>query len=295
MGSASNASVETVQSLLRVSDSEVGFAASSWLATTWLWLNEGQTAMTMAKRLLKGFVDGQWEAPAPRSDEEAVDGWLSATQVCVVNAHHQTATAVAGTSEKAIERAKKCGDVVRTARVAAMELLALAETMEDVPSLAQPYDIDFAEAAKVGDGFALGMRSLALGRWHVGAGGLALARTTDAATVARRALAHLQQAVVFFQRQGMDPWELFALVQLTKAHADLRQFDDAQVLIEKAVKGLERFPILASHVYEVEGQVRTMWGDPKAGESFQTALEAAEQSGLVYRRKSLLRYVGPTE
>jgi len=75
----------------------------------------------------------------------------------------------------------------------------------------------------------------------------------------------------------------------------LHQFDEAQACINAAAEGLERFPILASHVYEAVGQVRTMWGDANAMESFQAALEAAEKSGLLARRERLLQYVSRTE
>lgn len=294
-GAASNASVETTQSLLRLLDSELGFAAASWLASLWLWLNNGQQATGMAVGLLKGFLDGHWEGQQPRTDEEAVDAWLSAAQVLILNSSAQTISLVVGTAGAALDRAKRSGDVVRTARVAALRGLALAETSEDVPDLLAQHEADFGDAARIGDGFALGMRALALGRWFVGVGGLAKASVTDSATVAERSLALLTEAVMYFRNQGLDPWELFALVQQTKAHADLHQFDDAQACINAAAEGLVRFPILACHVYEVVGQLRTMWGDASAVESFQAAVEAAEKSGLYARRETLVRYVNRTE
>jgi Protein of unknown function (DUF1156) len=159
---------------------------------------------------------------------------------------------------QALDRAKRSGDVVRAARVAALKSLVLAETSEDVTALLAQHKAELDDAARVGDGFALGMHALALGRWHVGAGGLALASATGRVAGARRSLALLREAVDYFRNQGMDPWVLFALVQQTKAHADLHRFDEAQACIDAAVEGLERFPILASHVYEAVGQVRTM-------------------------------------
>ena len=101
-GYASNASVEAVQSLHRILDSEVGFAAASWLACGLLWLNEGAEAMNRALLLLKGFLDGRWEGPTPRNDEEAVDAWLSAAQICLVNTHEQTLRLIIGTVEAAL-------------------------------------------------------------------------------------------------------------------------------------------------------------------------------------------------
>ena len=94
--------------------------------------------------------------------------------------------------------------------------------------MARQCQADFDEATRVGDGFALGMRSLALGRWYVGAGGLTLAQNGDPTAIAQQALAYLQQASRWFLNQGMDPWVLFSTVQQAKAYADLHRFDDAQ-------------------------------------------------------------------
>jgi hypothetical protein len=226
-GAASNASVETVQSLGRILNSELGFAASSWLPILWLWRSNGDTATQLATALMAGFVDGVWKGSAPRTDEEAVDAWISAAQVFIVNANEERIRCVLDTADDALERARRSGDVVRVARAIAMTLLALTDTTADVPSEAAQYGSEFAEAERVGDGFALGMRSLALGRWHVGPAGLALGRVTDSEVVAKRALEHLQHAVSVFQRQGMDPWVMYAVVQQVKAHADLLQFDEA--------------------------------------------------------------------
>ena len=295
VGAASNASVETAQSLLRLLDSQLGFAAAASLACLWLWLGEGQRATSLAVNLLGGFLNGQWEGTQPQSDEEAVDAWLSAAQVCIFNAHTQTISLVASTAGTAFAYARRSGDVVRTARVAALQGLAIAETPDDVPALLAEYEAHFEAAARVGDGFALGMRALALGRWHVGPGGLAIASATDSETVAQKALIWLAEAIEYFHNQGMDPWISFAQVQRAKAYADLHQFDDVQVCINRAEEGADRFPILMSHVYEVTGQVHAMRGNPAAAESFQAALEAAEASGLLARHETLLQYVSQAE
>ncbi len=288
-------SVETTQTLLRLLDTERRFAASAWLACLYLWINDGETATRIAFDLMKGFINGQWEGMAPATDEEIVDAWLSAAQVCLVNANEQTLTIVVGTANAALERARRSGDVVRAARIGALELLARAETAEDVPSLAKQREDDFSEASRVGDGFALGMRALALGRWHVGVGGLTLARNSDSATVARQALQHLKAARGLFKNQGMDPWTLFTVVQETKAYADLNEDDLAQACIDEAEVGLDRFPVFTSYVLEAVGQIRTLYGDSQAVESFRAAVQAAEESGLFARRERLWRYVQPTD
>jgi tetratricopeptide (TPR) repeat protein len=296
-GAASNASVEAPQSLARLLQTDAGFAASSWLACLWLWLNKGSSATGLAVPMMDGLASNQWKGPAPRSHEEAVDAWLSAVQVMVVNAHPVLLGLVADTVQAALARARDCGDVVRTARVASLNLLAMAETTQDLPALSEQHREDFAEAARVGDRFASGMRSLALGRWHVGAGGLALGQGTDPVAVARRGLDYLRQAVASFEQQGLDPWALFALIQQAKAHADLRQFDEAQACLDQVAPGLRRFPVFTSHTLEAMGQIRAMYdsaqAQAEAQKSFRAAVQAAEQSGLLARREQLLRYVRP--
>ena len=84
---------------------------------------------------------------------------------------------------------------------------------------------------------------------------------------------------------------LFSTVQQAKAYADLHQFDDAEAAIDYVFRGLDRFPILASHAHEVDGQVRTMRGDSAAPDHLLAALEAAEESGLSARAELLKRYV----
>jgi len=294
-GAASNASIETAQSLYRLKDSELEFAAASWCACLWLWANDGTRATAMAVNLLSGLKDCRWDGAKPRSDEEAVDAWLSAAQVCVLNANQATISIAVDTAEVAFERSIRSGDVVRAARVAALKALALAETSEDLPALsAQDEDI-FADVARVGDGFALGMRALALGRWHLGSGCLARIPATDREKVTQIASNHLQEALGYFRNQGMDPWFLFALLQQAKVHLDLHELDAAQSCMDTVVEALDRFPVLTSHCHEVVGQARMMRGDEKALESFHAAVDAAEESGLLARRDLLLQVVSRLE
>ena len=71
-GAASNASVETGQSLARVQDSEYAFAARCWLGCYFLWMNMGAEAMETAVAILHGLMEKDWGKIAPGSDEEAV-------------------------------------------------------------------------------------------------------------------------------------------------------------------------------------------------------------------------------
>ncbi len=295
MGAASNASVETTQSLLRLSGTELEFAGASWLACLWLWRDDGAQATRVAAELLQGFLDGQWAGAEPRNDEEAVDAWLSAAQVFILNGSEDTIGFIMDTAPGALDRARRSGDVVRAARVVALAGLASADAGGDAPSLLAEHETDLAEAARVGDGVALGMRALALGRWHVSAGAIALVDRVGSGPVAQQALAHLEEAVGHLGRQGMDPWVLYAVIQQGKAYANLREYDDAQVCVDTVLEGLDRFPVLASHLHEAAGLIRMTWGDENAGESFVAAIEAAEESGLYGRRERLKGYVSGRE
>jgi len=195
--------------------------------------------------------------------------------------------------KKALDYAKQTGDVVRVARVAAVDSLSLAETNEDLPFLITSYTLDFKEAERVGDGFSRGMRALALGRWYVGNGGLAIAKIKGSDEVAERALAYFDEAIMCFRNQGMDPWELFSVIQAAKAYADLHNFDDVQRLLNNAELGLVRFPVLSSHAHEATGQIQAMVGDENSAISFQNALDAAKKSGLLARIDTLKRYLSP--
>ncbi|MDB5800573.1 MAG: hypothetical protein JWL63_1512 [Rhodocyclales bacterium] len=59
----------------------------------------------------------------------------------------------------------------------------------------------------------------------------------------------------------------------------------SQRCIQEVVGTLARFAILTSHVHEAVGQIRQVIGD----KSFQAAITAAEMSGLLARRRALLR------
>jgi tetratricopeptide (TPR) repeat protein len=287
-----NASVETKQSLLRLTGSNLEFAATSWLTCLWLWLSDGQQATVFAQNCLDKFQNEQWGKLSPKTDEEAVDAWLSAVQVCVLNSNNMTGNLVFSTADKALQFAERSGDVVRMARVIALKCLILAATNEDLPEIISQHEAIFNDAIRVGDGFALGMRNLALGRWYLGGGGLAMAQATDSSTVAEKSLECLADAIMYFNNQGMDPWIIYAHIQQAKAFADLHQIDDTQSCIDAASDGLNRFPIMTPHLHEAAGQIQRMWGrEEEAVESFQIALKAAEECGLLFMRETLQQYV----
>jgi hypothetical protein len=275
----SNASVQTVQSLGRVQDSEYGFAARSWLGCYFLWRGMGKEATGTAGRIMRGFLEGEWSGPAPGSDEDAVDAWLAASMVFLVNTHRQTVRIVMKTFAEAMERARRSGDVVRAARVAAVYLWACAEGGDDVRRISKEWDGVFEEARRVGDGFAFGFRAMALGRWHVGPGGLKVAKTEGRA-VAERAMEYLTEAARLFDRQGMDPWRVFTGVQLAKALTDLGRYDEMDAAVKALDGEVDRFPILESHLYEAVWQIHRAFGKADADAWYRRALESAEKNGL---------------
>jgi SIR2-like domain len=292
-GVASNASVETEQSLLRLQGTEYAARAMGWMPCLYLWLNRGADAMGLAAQIMEGFYKNEWGPLTPATDEAAVDSWLAAAQVCIVNTHVRTLRAVVGTAPDALDRAKRSGDVVRTARVLGLYLLALGETKEDVPAIARQHTAEINDARRVGDGVGIGFLALALGRWHTGPGGLDLAKQkNDYPGIAQTALQYLSTADLQFQNQVMDPWRIFVAVQQAKALTDLHEFDDVGSLFQHVKPGLERFPVFLSHMHEAVGQYQFIRRDPDAAESFRRAIGAAEQSGLHLRAETLREHYG---
>lgn len=288
-GMQSNASVEVEQSLMRIAGSELGFAAIAWYASGLLWTSWRNEAIRVAKRFGRDLIKRQWTGIPPRNDEDVADAWLSFAQIFVIDEGVESVSLICGTVELALRYARTSGDVVRSARIVALYGLVLGTTMEDVPALFEQYKAQFDQAERVGDGFALGMRSLALGRWHVGAGGLARANALGSKEVASRALGNLQTAISFFERQGMDPWAVYSMVQMTKALGDLRRFEEAQACLNNLKPGLERFPVLYAHANAAIWQLKTMVGDRNARQNLEQAINAAEAFGLSGMRDTLVR------
>jgi hypothetical protein len=166
------------------------------------------------------------------------------------------------------------------ARVRAIQLLNLSASTEQVITRAADYEQDFVEAKRVGDIYAQAMRSLALGRWLAGSGRQLYTPTNPAESLPHLALSHLDQAMVGLDQLGMDPWLLYGLLQKIKLFADLQQFDAAQAGVDQVLASLDRFPILASHTYEVIGQILFMQHNPAAADAFREAKAAAVENGL---------------
>jgi len=269
-GAISNASVESMQSLMRIMKGDLAFEARTWLIVALLWHDRSSDAFGVAASMAN-------ETP---SHEAAADSWLAIAQLAIVHSTEAILQSVLDTFEMTYANVIRSGDAARLARVAAIRLFLLAETTHDVPRLAAEFDDEFREAARLGDGFALGIRALAIGRWHTGAG-----------RVPEQALAAIDEAMMWLNRQGMDPWFLYALLQRAKALADLQQFDGVTKTMNAALGMLDRFPVLASHYYEVDGLLRMMLGDESARDSFLTAIDAATNSGFVERASRLQRYL----
>jgi hypothetical protein len=277
--------VETVQSLLRIQHSEAGFLARAWLAPMYLWSGWGEPATASAAAIIQGLVQGRWDGPQPRSDDEVVDAWACAAQVFVFNSSADTIRAVAATVPAAIDRARATGDVVREARVAALHLLVLAETDADVAALAQSYEPVFTSGYRVGDPVAFGFRALALARWLVVASFPAAA--SGRPEQADDALALLEQAGSNFAALGMDPWHLFVEIHRFEAMAVLGRVDEVNEIINSIPPHLDRFPVLASFFFEAVALCQQLAGDADAATNLDHAIEAALESGLRERHQRL--------
>jgi hypothetical protein len=272
-GAASNASVESVQSLLpRIDDSELGFRARTWLGPVHLWLGRGEDATALAKWILRGFYDDAWDGPQPRSDEEVVDAWTSAALVLVLNSHRKTIEALEACVGDALGRAEASGDAVREARATAARLLVLSATDADLPAIAAAYEPVFVRARRVNDHRALGFRALALGRSFM-----------QLEHGPQTALALLNEAGAHFAALGMDPWLLYARIQVMRAYAALERFDLVDRQHEELLMGLQRFPVLQTFWFEARAEMLAWIGDERALATLATAADCAQEAGLGYR------------
>lgn len=290
-GAQSNKSVETVQSLLRLHGTEQSFVAVGWSALAYLWSNDGVQATRIGVWALQGLANGDWQGIGPRTDEDVADAWIAGAQVLLFNAHGASMELVLATADQALDRARATGDVVRAARAGSLGLVAHVECALDFEEWDARLRAEIAESERVGDAFAGGFRSYALGRLHVGVGRTALIERLGEEAVAERALEHLDAAADAFRSQGMDPWCVLVEVQRLKALADLRRLEECGALLEALLEQLDRFPVCASHVLEAQGQLRSMVGDDRANDSFAAAVESAEESGLRARAEQLRRYL----
>jgi hypothetical protein len=289
-GAASNASVESAQSLMRITDSDAGFLARAWLAPMFLWLGDGDRAGALAAAIIEGFAQDRWDGPQPRSAVEVVDAWTCAAHVLVFNSSADTILAIAASAETAIDRAAAIGDVVREARLAAFHLLVVAESDVDVAALAQSYDRVFTSAYRVSDPVAFGLRALALARWLI-IRSLA-ADSPGRPKAAQDALTLLEQAGSYFAALGMDPWLLFVEIHRFEAMALLGMVDDVNERINSIPPHLDRFPVLASFFFEAVAQCQQMVGDGDAATNFAHAVETALESGLRARHQRLAAMIG---
>lgn len=289
-GVMSNASVESLQSLLRLAGTDLEAASLGWIALGWLWLGNGTNAMATAGKLVPLTGD-----PAvPLTPEGWADAWTAVAQVLLLDAAEPTIDLIVDGTSWARMQAIEAGDIVRAARAGSLYLLALAETNADLPAalgeLERSPHGEFAEAVRVGDGFSLGLRELAVGRWLIGVGGRALieAGEGDVPGVAARAAEHLTAAASWIERQVMDPWRVFVELQWARVLADLGRWDEVEEAVTRAAEGARRFPIWASHLHETRFQLHRLVGNiPASAEAATLAVDAAEAAGLAHRRELL--------
>ncbi len=243
-----------------------------------------------AKSLFSALFEGAVETRESYADEAAVDAWIASVQVLAVNLDSNSVQDIHNTAKIITERAKHSGDAARLARVKALHGFALAETPEDLPAFLAAAGEIFDEAERIDDRFALAIRSLALGRWYVGVGGIELSKSLDENEVPNRALDHLHTAEQLLMSIGMHPWALYTQIQMMKAFADLRDFDSVHAMTERVDSGVDRFPIFASHFHEAVGQIHRMRGNhDAASQHFTLAIENAKIRGLLARHADLIK------
>jgi hypothetical protein len=201
--------------------------------------------------------------------------------------------ALLGTAASVLSKARQSGDVVRLARAKALEILLLAATGEDAQALFNQSKAVFEDAARVRDGFTLGMLHLAFGRWLVGGHRPQALGKVGPESSSERVLAVLNIAIDKFHHQGMTPWELYAQIQALKATADIGLWDEVRRVEKEIGPTIEtRFPVLTSYLLEANGQFLRMRRDEHADEAFHEACDAAEKTGLRARAQLLRKYVG---
>jgi len=290
----SNASVESLQSLLRLAGTPYEYQASIWASCAMLWNGDGATAISSARALVAALVSKD----STEKPEDLVDSWLAAAQIAFI-------TLYAGLFEGCITNvgiARKCaglsGDVVRAARVGAIELLLHSVTTNgvDVEELAQQRSEELAEARRVGDRLTLGFRQLAFGRWLTGAGRRSAILPDNAVEIANKALRELGDARETLRSLNLDPWVCVADLQAVKALGDLcaadqnpehrdALVDETQTLINGILNSgaADRFRILEPQIWEVAGQIGRQFGAAGAADFFRRAVMTAERTGQLNR------------
>lgn len=293
-GAQSNASVESLQSLLRLAGTPYEYQASIWASCAMLWNGDGATAISSARALVAALVSKD----STEKPEDLVDSWLAAAQIAFI-------TLDAGLFEGCITNvgiARKCaglsGDVVRAARVGAIELLLHSVTTNgvDVEELAQQRSEELAEARRVGDRLTLGFRQLAFGRWLTGAGRRSAILPDNAVEIANKALRELGDARETLRSLNLDPWVCVADLQAVKALGDLcaadqnpehrdALVDETQILINGILNSgaADRFRILEPQIWEVAGQIGRQFGAAGAADFFRRAVMTAERTGQLNR------------
>ena len=294
----SNASVESLQSLqtrrhaIRISGEHLGVVCD---AVEW---SVGATAISSARALVAALVSKD----STEKPEDLVDSWLAAARIAFI-------TLDAGLFEGCITNvgiARKCaglsGDVVRAARVGAVELLLHSVTTNgvDVEELAQQRSSRAGRGTVASAVTTLGFRQLAFGRRLTGAGRHSAILPDNAVGVpANKALRELGDARETLRSLNLDPWVCVADLQAVKALGDLcaadqnpehrdALVDETQILINGILNSgaADRFRILEPQIWEVAGQIGRQFGAAGAADFFRRAVMTAERTGQLNRAVS---------
>jgi len=306
-GMASNASVESLQAMLRAADLGGGVSMSIHLGPAFLWPGMVADALQEADRaaayLLNSFLEFdrdetgfvlratpalQDRARLRLSPEQAVEYWIAAAQVTAL-LQDDTFPLIRAMGPPVIPLAQQAGDPVRAARAAAfLDLLAAVDV-----TAANPAHRDvLAEAARIGDIAHRGISRLAEGRFLVGPGGRRMVEdgTLREPQLLTRQRAALEAAMADLQAAGLTGWALFARIQWFKALADQHEFDTLQSAHATMLTEAERMPVLLPELRVTLGQILLQTGQPEAArDQFQQALDAAAEMEFPDHNIAILR------
>jgi hypothetical protein len=303
-GAESNASEESFQSLLRAAAMDEHIGSAVHLGAGYLWKGRVSHALEEAKKAMYYLeVDRESnqfvlratpkipEEPHLRlSAEQAVDFWITATQVYSILHEPKHPAIVRAMAPHIVELALRAGDPVRAAKAAAFYHLMSATVFYE--PIDATHDAVLAEAGSIGDVAHRGVLKLAEGRFLVGHGGRDLVRegALKPAELGPQALAALEESIECLSATGMSSWELYAQIQRLKALTDLARFEEVSTGLDSLFESGERIPVLLPELQMTVGQVqRVCRQDDAARANFEDAVHNAELMGFPEKNINYLR------
>lgn len=308
-GAESNASEESFQSLLRAAAMDEHIGSAVHLGAGYLWKGRVSHALEEAKKAMYYLpythleVDRENNAFVLRatpkipeephlrlSAEQAVDFWMTATQVYTILHEPKHLAIIRAMGPHIVELALRAGDPVRAAKAAAFyHLMGATVFYEPIDAT---HEAVLEEAESIGDVAHRGVLKLAEGRFLVGPGGRDLVRegALKPAELGPQALAALEESIECLSATGMSSWELYAQIQRLKALTDLTRFEDVSDGLDSLFESGERIPVLLPELQMTVGQVQRVCGqDDAARANFEDAVYNAELMSFPEKNINYLR------